>query len=65
MSINKYVDNAGYIDVRSICMKRNDLLAEAKRREQDIPTVHDLNRDFALYILGCLFVTGCILYFGT
>jgi len=68
MRLNKYVDNSGYIDVRTIALGRNELLAEARRREQIVMSeqdfIQDLNRDFAVYILGCLVVTGLILYFG-
>ena len=66
MRQNKYIDNCGLIDVRALAMHRNELLAEAQRREQIVINESDvlrqLNREFALFLLGCLVVTGALIF---
>lgn len=59
--MNKYIDNAGFIDVRAIALDKRKRLTPPP--DPDV-LLQELNRSMAIYCIGCLLLTAAIFYWG-
>ena len=60
--MNKYINHSGYIDVHRLALTKRRMMARVEVPKDELAA---LSRQFAWYLIGCVVVTGTILYFFT